>query len=107
MTHQSWLSSLSDGSTSHSSDPNHMEWYTDPPENHSHPNHFNGHGDKDTITTTYSMTYLDYESNKSTYIGGKPATDAPPPFDDRKTLGAVMNQDHQTVNRNLTTKTKV
>ncbi len=47
-----------------------------------HPVHFDDHGDcQDHITATYSATYLDFESNESSCIGGKSSGNVPPLFD--------------------------
>ncbi len=59
-----------------------MDWHTNLLENPYHPINFDGHGHhEDPVTATYSATFPDYESDKSSYIGGKPTADVPPPFD--------------------------
>ncbi len=59
-----------------------MEWHTNPSTNPYHPVHFDGHGNsEDPVTATYSAMYPDYESDETSYIGGKTAANAPPLFD--------------------------
>ncbi len=59
-----------------------MEWHNNLSTDPCHPVNFDGHGNcEDPVSTTYSSTDPDYDCNETSYIGGKPAANAPPPFD--------------------------
>ncbi len=79
--HDSPPSSPSEDSASHSDGPNCMEWDINPATNPNHPVHFDSHEKKNPITATFCIApYLDDDLDKSSYIGEKPTSNAPPPL---------------------------